>query len=587
MNKKKLKTKWWSESWRKECKSFCYIPFAICCLLQVIFLFAISIETRAQSVPIGDPIETYIRLLQPDFNQDSTSSYHIRPAVHFMSQISGLRSHPWETHAFFDPPESSSVIFTPYVPEFKLTNNSDFAFGQNDNALWQGKGYNVVYTLGGEIKFGPVEIAMRPAFGYSDNEDFDLAPSPPFFQYPEALSEYAEGLARIDSPQRFGEKKLRWFHPGQSHLRVHQAGVAVGISTANMWTGPAMLNPLTMSNNAPGFVHAFLETDGPYSTPYGNIEAKLFWGGLQESDYFDENESNNLRYINGLIFNYSPFFFPGFHVGFSRTFYEYYPEKGLAFENLTRVFQPFTEERFAGEHEIQLVNEDRPRTVTGDDAVHMLTFFGRWVVPNHGFEAWFEWGKNENSFDKRNLLNDRVHTRSYVLGLLKRFELNPQHWITFNFEMTHLENLEDIKSNDYPVWYENLIVNQGFTHQGQVLGAGIGPGSNSQMIRLDYLNRWGKAGASVNRVAHHNDRLYRHFSHIHRNQEFRRGRIWQLFEVEFRYGFHALLFLPYNLEIQGDVYRSQFINIHNTFETNAYNTNVQVTLRYNLPSFLR
>ncbi|MEX2456038.1 MAG: hypothetical protein WD381_01940, partial [Balneolaceae bacterium] len=506
-----------------------------------------------------------------------------------------LLPHPWQDHPFFKRKGSfystGPVSYDIFTPRITYSRNTQYPGGQNDGAFWQGRGDNTAYSLGAKIQYGPIEVAYRPEFGYITNRVYDTYPSPPFFQYPEALSEYAQGLARIDQPQRFGEDNFPWYHHGQSYAKVRYFGASAGISTENMWTGPALYNPLTLSNNAPGFFHAFLETDGPVDTPIGGLEAKIFWGGLQESDFFDNDPTNDLRFINGLIFSYTPSFFPEFSIGFSRTFYEYYPDDGLSFSNLTRVFQGFTEDRFSREQEIQLVNESSPRTVTADEVIHMFTFFGRWMVPNHGFEAWFEWGKNENSNDKRNIFTERVQTRSYVIGFLKRIDINDRHWATFDVEFTQLENLENPTSLDYPVWYESLLVNQGFTHQGQVLGAGIGPGSNSQKLNLSYYNKWGKLGASINRVVNNNDRLYRHVDHIRRNQKKilrdhwdhdipQYPNLYDLFDTEYRFGMHLLAFLPYNFEIQADIHASYYLNHYNIVNNDSRNTHTAITLRY-------
>lgn len=537
-------------------------------------LFTCS-EIRAQTLPVGDPFETYHRILQLDMDQGSTSSFLLRPASYLTSPVSHLKNHPWSENQFYQ--HRPQKEFTFYAPEFTRTYNSDMAFGQNDGAMWQGRGYNYAFSLGASYQYGPVEIAFRPRIGYSENRKIDLAPNPPFFSSPFDLSEYAQGLARIDAPQRFGDDPVSWFHPGQSFLRLSHSGFAGGISTQNRWTGPAMHNPLTMSNNAAGFFHGFLETDGPFTTPAGNFEARWFWGGLQESDYFDDDPSNNLRYITGITAGYSPSFIKGLHLGFSRTFIENYSKSGLAGRHIFRVLQPFTEDRFALDNQT-------------DSAIHMLSFFGRWVIPEYGFEFWAEWGRNDNSFDQRNAFREPVHTRSYVLGFLKRFNISEEKWLVWDTELTQLENLENTQTS-YPVWYEHHYVKQGFTHQGQVLGAGIGPGSSNLRMGVTYYEPRGSIGLSINRVVNNNDRLFRHKDHIRRNQERilrdhwghdipQYPNIYDLYDTEYRFGGHTVLFLPYNIELQADLHYSFFMNRHNIYENDINNLHTVVTFRY-------
>ncbi|MEX1130390.1 MAG: capsule assembly Wzi family protein [Candidatus Woykebacteria bacterium] len=563
-------------------------------VLATIFMLFATPVTQAQTV---DPLVKYIRLLQNDTTFTGTkSSFFISPYSKLRTQNLKLIS-PWQDR--FSEQDHPQRLFAFYTPIIKVGSNSEVAFGQNDGAMWQGRGLNTALSFGGRFEYGPIEVSFRPQFGYSENQDFDLAPNPPFFTFPFELSEYAQGLARIDQPQRFGEESISWFHPGQSWIRLSQWGAAAGVSTANQWQGPALYNPLMMSNNAPGFFHAFLESDGPVTTPIGKLEARWFWGGLQESDYFNDDPTNNLRFITGLTAAFSPSLLEGLHVGFSRSFYENYPDDGLSAGNIFRVFQPFSEDRFSEQVEIDVINQETPQRFQGDVAVRMLSFFGRYEVPEYGFEVWAEWGKNDNSFDNRNILREPVHTRSYVLGLMKRFDLAGHRWLVADAEITQMENMEDIKSNNYPVWYEHHNIKQGFTHQGQVVGAGIGPGSNSQQFRVTLYDEWGLAGLSLNRVINNNDRLFRHYPHITSNQPLigprshwtnqvpQRAPLYDLHETEYRIGGQGVFFLPYHLELQLDVTVSLMYNRYNIYENDIRNVNTLMTLRFQPPGFLR
>lgn len=569
------------------------------------------VETQGQQINVGDPLETYMRLLSSDMDQTIAPSFHLRPLTVYPAQIESLaRSHPWQDRLLFRGQFSApgdvdlrdwrnwKLDYRIAGPAATYTWNNKFAFGQNDGAMWQGKGNNYLLSTGARIQYGPFQATVRPEFIHSQNHEFDLAPMPPHLYWPFSTTEWAQHFARIDMPQRFGDEEISWVHPGQSTVSFHYRGGVAGVSTANNWIGPAIYNPLLMSNNAPGFFHAFIGTDRPIDTPAGNFEGRIFWGNLRESDFFRQDTEKSLRYISGLTLSWSPVFLPDLYVGMSRVFVEHFPDDGMTFGHLTRPFQAFTQERFEDVRPIRFAWENEPRMRSVDTAMHLISFFMRWVVPEHNFELWAEWGKNENTNDRRNFLTEPVHTRSYVLGFLKRFNIDDRRWIISTLELTQIENLEDTQTVDYPVWYEHLYISQGYTNRGQVIGAGIGPGSNSQKLRLDYYERRGLFGLSINRVVHHNDRLYRHQSHITRNQERILQPHWNhdvpqyasahdITEVEFRYGIHGLLFLPWNLEFQADIYRSNFLNRYNIFNNDISKTNVQFTLRYQLPGMIR
>ncbi len=575
-------------------------------LLLMMVLITGVLHPRAAAaqgmVNLGDPMEQYLRILSPDLHQNEVSGFMIRPSGRFGwfpesgESTSSVIDHPWERHPFFNRPAKDG--FRLYGYQMDVTHNSHFASGQNDGALWQGRGLNSHLTLGAGWHHRYLDFVVRPEFLYSENRDFDLAPNPPFFQFPYDLNEYAEGLSRIDTPQRFGDEVVTGFHPGQSWIRLKGFGAAGGVSTANIWSGPALYNPLLLSNNAPGFFHAFLETDGPLHTPAGNFELKWFWGGLRESDWFDEDPTNNLRYTTGLIFSYNPRFAKGLHLGFSRLFYENYPDGGLTTEHLFRVFQSHSEERFTTHAEIDVVNQNSPRGVTADTAERFFTLFGRWVFPDDTAEAWFEWGRNDSSNDYRNLFTEGVNTRSYVIGLMKRFTLPNANWLVVDAEITQLENKELLRGYNYPVWYESTLIPQGFTNLGQVVGAGIGPGSNSQKVRVQYFHRFGKLSMSLNRVVHQNDRYFRHLDHIARNQDPilrphwghnnpQPPNEWDLHNIEYRFGAGALFFVTDELEFHFRTTKSFFQNRHNIYGNDERNTNVFITIRYTPSGFFR
>jgi hypothetical protein len=54
-------------------------------------------------------------------------------------------------------------------------------------------------------------------------------------------------------------------------------------------------------------------------------------------------------------------------------------------------------------------------------------------------------------------------------------------------------------------WYSSTIVQQGWSNNGQLMGASIGPGSNSQSISLSWNKGYNKIGVFVERTSYNND----------------------------------------------------------------------------------
>jgi hypothetical protein len=63
-------------------------------------------------------------------------------------------------------------------------------------------------------------------------------------------------------------------------------------------------------------------------------------------------------------------------------------------------------------------------------------------------------------------------------------------------------------------WYTNDFVRHGYTHQGRTIGAGIGPGSNSQNVEIAWVKGNNKIGIQFERLRHNSDFYYYAFERI-------------------------------------------------------------------------
>ena len=66
-------------------------------------------------------------------------------------------------------------------------------------------------------------------------------------------------------------------------------------------------------------------------------------------------------------------------------------------------------------------------------------------------------------------------------------------------------------------WYTHSQVKHGYTENGQLLGAGIGPGSNSQWIKVSWVKGLKTLGLEFERYVHNNDYFISHIKDIRRN----------------------------------------------------------------------
>jgi hypothetical protein len=104
---------------------------------------------------------------------------------------------------------------------------------------------------------------------------------------------------------------------------------------------------------------------------------------------------------------------------------------------------------------------------------------------------------------------------AFVFGVTKLAKIKSnKSYFRLNVEMTQLQ-LYNPKDILYPgwafvgglpnSWYTSDIIKQGYTNQGQIIGASIGPGSNSQTINLSYNYKYNSFGLQIERISQNND----------------------------------------------------------------------------------
>ena len=69
----------------------------------------------------------------------------------------------------------------------------------------------------------------------------------------------------------------------------------------------------------------------------------------------------------------------------------------------------------------------------------------------------------------------------------------------------HLEAPPTFQVRPRGVYYEHSVVTQGYTHEGQILGASVGPGGSGQSIGVDLYAPWGMFGFDARRRVTDND----------------------------------------------------------------------------------
>ena len=374
-------------------------------------------------------------------------------------------------------------------PVLRFVNNSALPFSLNEGTLWAGQGANVFATVGVAAKLGPVHIIIAPEFARSANGLFQVIPYPQGDAANRSIwaNPFHPPPSSVDLPLRFGDRPLEGFFPGQSSITVDLSAISVGASTENEWWGPSLRNALVISNNAPGFPHAFVRTRDGIRTRAGTFRGQWLLGTLAESDFFDRTPGNDRRSISGLMVSWTSRADSGLTLGLSRAV--------ISTTALGRI--PF------GAALDVLRDVGRPNAVATDAATghhdQVLSLFGRWLVPRAGVAVYGEWARFEQPSSLRDLFEFPGHSQGYTVGLEWARRIRPGA-LRIQAEATYLEPDPSLRLRPVGISYTSAAVPQGFTNRGMTLGAAIGPGSSSQYFAADLFGLKYRAGLFAGRI---------------------------------------------------------------------------------------
>ena len=495
-------------------------PAAICILFSLM-VFLPAIKLAAQVIPIDDIKEEQIRIQQL-LQGSEYSSFSNRPVWNhiydrYMENADNLNPSGMWTEKLELPVYDLGYSFKAgaYLPSIRITSNTGLPYGENNEAAWYGKGLNTEFLGGVWLTSDYLTITLRPQVVTQQNLDFEV---PRFIPNQDTNIRYTAEALRgiIDAPFRFGPDPFSTVSLGYTSVRVHYKPVEAGFSNEPLWWGANAKYPLLMSNNAPGMKHFFAGTRYPVKIPWvGKFEFKWIGAFPEDSDYFDlEAEFQRDRFMSGINLIYSPTFSPNLHLGFARVVHTYIDDDGLKGSDLGMIFDPFYLKEFIDVR--GPLRDIKPRN-------HLNSIFGRWVWPESRAEIFAEYFRDDFAWDSRDLLMEPRHNSGYAFGVLKLFDAPLADFYKVHVEFTNMTPgfLEEVRPQNY--YYTDTQIPQGHTNRGQVLGAAIGPGSNSQYVSIDGYIPNGRFGLFMRRLSDNNHFHFEFDRSLNRPEEFRNG----------------------------------------------------------------
>ena len=385
-----------------------------------------------------------------------------------------------------------------YGPEWFNSYNTAAPYGQNDGALWQGRGYNTSLTAGVRLEGYGFELTFKPQVCFSQNLDFDILKSnydSPFGYF----RGYKHNIG-IDAPQRFGNSSFWNYDWGDSEVRYILYHFTIGFGTQIPWIGPSLFNPILHSNNAPSYPKFDIglrktKITIPYFDIYlGDIESRIWIGYLTESDFFDNDSTNNHNRINGFNFSYSPSFIKYFTIGITKICLSKWNNFNIKYLN------PFYSENTG------------IGTSIGEDQKASIYF--NYLNPKVGFEIFGEIGIDDYLQEGlfKGLLRYPFDTLLTTFGLKKSCTINSNLKLDFIFELSSMEQPRNrlAANTNYSFNFHHQI-SQGFTNKGQYIGSYLANGGNSQifLIRIYYP----KGFSEINFQRNNPDNTYSYSNH--------------------------------------------------------------------------
>jgi hypothetical protein len=526
----------------------------------ITFLLLITTTIKAQNIPVGsiDKSEQRARNEQLLSNGNPLISHTLRPIA--LDLIDSTQTKPNENN--------SKKVTIKALPISLIQQYNTFAlYGWNDGAMIPAKGYQTLLSAGLFAQYGILSVQLKPEYVFAANPDYEIFP---ITESSSVRQNYANYLNHTDLPAPYGDQsysKLNW---GQSNISVAINKFSIGLSTENLWWGPGTRNSLLMSNTAPGFLHFTFNTRQPIETFIGSFEGQIVCGKLEGSgksspksqfiidgiDY-ELPKTNNWRYINGLSINYQPKWVPGLFMGLNRTIQVYRDDMGNNFSDYMPIFAPFQKKN--------TTNED------SKNRDQLASLFFRWVMKESKFEFYGESGWNDHSSTLWDLFESPEHSRAYLFGFSKLFMLNKNKnkYLKVNFETTRLEQSADRIVRPAGAWYMHGIILHGYTNKGEVLGAGIGPGSNLQTLDFSVWEKDKVWGVQVERYAHNMDFYYDAYTDYNHK--------W----VDLSLNTYAYRKFG-NLGVQAKLNLSEMRNYQWQLDNNKINMQFQLSLQYQL-----
>jgi hypothetical protein len=387
---------------------------------------------------------------------------------------------------------------------YENQNNSLLPISFNDGSFFPARGWQERYSIGINLKFRFLEINYQPEKIIAENkpqEFFRGDVGNYWARYYQLVRNNIDDFRSVG----FG-KKIDTLTLGQSYLSLNFGKISAGVTNQNIWWGPGLRNSLIFTNTSAGFKHFFISTNKPIETPLGNIEFSGIVGRIDSTRFEDPDDpymrtmweggmikkNNTSRIIKAFTLNLTPKGLKNLNIGYALSYQVYQNEKNI-YNKLYSFY-----------------SKDQPNMSLG---ILMIRF----SMPKNYTEFYAELGQPDKSPLPWNFFGDSLKT-AFVAGIRKFVPLSNKNFIfEFSTEFTQLAlmnprlifNAEPRRDGpQFNSWYTSPIIRQGYSNDGQLMGANIGPGSTSQMVGIGLKYKKSRIALKVEKISYNYDFYY-------------------------------------------------------------------------------
>lgn len=390
-------------------------------------------------------------------------------------------------------------------------------------------GYQTILQSGIYIKRGRFDFQTRPKFFFAENKKYET-----FYTNHDDITwrDYYEWINRIDNPEMFGANPISKISLSNTSFGYTYKKIKIELTNKNMWWGPGYHQTLLMTNNADGFINVNFSTTKPIKLDFGNLEWQFASGLLNNSrieplesrrvykgEFLYQPKPNSRRIFTGGIVTIEPKITPGLFVGFTKASYSYLKNSKSILDYIP----------LFGTLGTKLTNAEK-----NNYKKMMGSVFFRYLMKKDNAEIYAEYGRNDKTINPLFFLEKESIPSGLIIGIKKLIHLDDKKFIDIGFEYTDLSLKDIYQIKNIKSWYIDDSTRHGYTNNGKVIGSGIGPGGESQLIEVGINKGINRIGIQFERRVHNNDFYYYSFERI---RDFRRHWVDLItnFEIDLQY----------------------------------------------------